>query len=187
MTLMLCMLAGAGLTPQATATPLLGRWQPPPMTALFLSGDLLSPSRSGGAQPGPALEKRYRGQPPLPTLTQSGVAAGLLPRASRWLLFSRTSRDEAISASTVLPPQREAGMPSGRASRAFAPLRDPDHRFSAIMFLGGMVLFLSSFVLGMLSEPPAQPHLPQPGLDPSPLLPVLITSPCLPAPPRSTA
>lgn len=101
--------------------------------------------------------------------------------------MARTIRDEPISAAGVLPPQREAGMLPHPANRAFEPLRDPDHASAAILFLSGMALLLASSVLGMLSTPPRQPDLPAPTADSAPVLPVLITSPCMTAPPRTPA
>lgn len=169
------------------ATPLLGRWQPPPLTRFFLSGGFLTTRPSAIPAAEPTRSTRSQLLPALPASSQGDVAAGLLPRDSRWLLSARTRRDEPLSATDVLPPQREPGMPIRRPLRAFEPLLDPDHLSATVLFLSGSVLFLASFLLGMISSPLPQPDLRPPGTDSAPLLPALITSPHLTVPPRSAA
>lgn len=157
------------------------------MTGSFLSGCFLSTSRAGGVVQEPAASTRSTLLPAAPVFHPGGLASGILPKSSRWLLTARTFRDEPITAAEVLPPQREAGMLSHPANRAFEPLRDPDHATSAILFLSGMALFLASSVLGMLSTPPQQPDLPAPTTNSAPVLPVLIASPCAPLSRRTPA
>lgn len=169
------------------ASPLLGRWQPPPLTPLFLSGGFFASHHSALSAPEPASSLRGLLLPQAPPMTQGPLASGLLPRHSRWLLSARTSNDEPLSAAAILPRFNEPGRTVSRPSRAFEPLRDPEHLSSTILFLTGSVMFLASFLLGMLSGPPPQPDLPPPGPGSAPLLPVIITSPCLPLPPRSPA
>lgn len=157
------------------------------MTGVILAGRFLSASPSTIVVLEPAPPARNPLRPPPPAFHHGALASGLLPRTSRWLLSSRTYRDEPISAVAVLPVPRVAGMPSRQPMRAFEPLRDPSHAPSTILFLGGAAMFLASFLLGMLSAAPRQPDLPPPGQNAAPVLPALITSPCFPVTQRTAS
>lgn len=157
------------------AKPLPGRWLPSSLVALIADGRFLA--EPPAAAPAPERASHLLLLPLAPQFRLSALASGLLPRGSRWLLSSRTYRDEPICAFTVLPRPRKAGMPPREQIHAFAVLRTPGNSSSAILFLSAGTLFLASTLLGMLGElRPVPDHLPP-----------LLASPCLPLPPSSAA
>ncbi|MBI4890833.1 MAG: hypothetical protein HY821_09440 [Acidobacteria bacterium] len=110
----------------------------------------------------------------------TSIAAGLLPRSSRWLFSARTRDDQPLTVEAILPHPRTLGMPARRTAHPFGLLRGEHHADAALLFLAGTALFLFSAVLGIAHAAPSDPVLPpRPASNQPPLLPMIVASPRL--------
>ncbi len=164
----------------SVAAPLSGCIRPSPLSGYFLH-EPLSERISPNYLVAPALPVSRgltREQLGTGRLVPHKLAAGLLPRSSRWLLTARTREDGPVTVETILREPRTMGTPVRRSRRPFGLLHGTEHVEAALLFLAGTALFLTSVVLGTAHASPLDPVLPpKPASRQAPLLPALVASP----------